>query len=144
VTAPDDFATEAEERVYRGRPEPPLGTLINSLVEDLRRLVRLEIALFKQEMALKAGRLKVGLIAIAIGAVLAFTAWLAMFAAAIIALTIVWPAWLATVVLGAMLLVFAGLVLFLGIRSLRMQTLAPQRTLNSLREVQTAIKERMR
>jgi Putative Actinobacterial Holin-X, holin superfamily III len=144
VTAPDDFAAEAEERVYRGRPEPPLGTLINSLVEDLRRLVRLEIALFKQEMALKAGRLKIGLIAIAIGAVLAFTAWLAMFAAAIIALTIVWPAWLATVVLGAMLLVFAGLVLFLGIRSLRMQTLAPQRTLNSLREVQTAIKERMR
>jgi uncharacterized RDD family membrane protein YckC len=142
VTAPDDFTTPREE-IYRARPERPFRALVDSLVEDLRRLVRLEIALFKREMAVAARRLGTGLVAVAIGAVLALTGWLAVFATAIIALAIVWPPWLATLVLGALALVIAGLLLYFGIRRMQAQSLTPQHTLNTLREDGTWIKERI-
>jgi hypothetical protein len=142
--APDEFAAGAgEDRIYRARPERPFSALVNGLVEDLQRLFRLEIALFKQEMGNKARSLSLGLVVVAIGAVLAFTAWLAIFAAAIIALTIVWPAWLAAVVIGAATLVVGGLLLYLGIRRIRAETPVPQRTLNTLREDAVWIKERV-
>jgi hypothetical protein len=144
VTPPDDFTAEAgEERIYRARPERPFSGLVNALVDDLSRLLRLEFALFKQEMAGNARRLTAGLAAVAIGAVLAFTAWLAIFSAAIIALAIVWPAWLAALVLGAATLVAGGLILYFGIRRMRVQTLVPQRTVKTLREDGVWIKERV-
>ena len=142
--AADEFAAGAgEDRIYRARPERPFSALVNGLVEDLQRLFRLEIALFKQEMANKARSLSLGLVDVAIGAVLALTAWLAIFAAAIIALTIVWPAWLAAVVIGGATLVVGGLLLYLGIRRIRAETPVPQRTLNTLREDGVWIKERV-
>ncbi len=144
MTAPDDFAAEAaEDRIYRARPERPFAALLNALIDDVRRLIRLEFALFKQEMAGNARRLSVGLVAIAVGGVLAFTAWLAIFSAAVIALTIVWPAWLAALVLGAATLMVGGLVLYFGIRRIRAKTMVPQRTINTLREDSVWIRERV-
>ena len=144
MTAPDDFAAEAgEDRIYRARPERPFAALLNALIDDVRRLIRLEFALFKQEMAGNARRLSLGLVAIAVGGVLAFTAWLAIFSAAVIALTIVWPAWLAALVLGAATLMVGGLVLYFGIRRIRVQTMVPQRTINTLREDGVWIRERL-
>ncbi|MBV8739303.1 MAG: phage holin family protein [Alphaproteobacteria bacterium] len=142
MTAPDDIIRPREE-IYRARPERPFRALIDSLVEDLQRLVRLEIALFKREMAGAARRLGVGIAAVVIGAIMALTGWLALFAAAIIALAIVWPPWAATLVLGALALVVAGLLLYLGIRQMRVQSLTPQHTLNTLREDGVWIKERI-
>lgn len=144
MTPPDDFAAdEGEDRIYRGRPERPFGALLNALIDDVRRLIRLEFALFKQEMAGNARRLSLGLVAVAVGGVLAFTAWLAIFSAAVIALTIVWPAWLAALVLGAATLIVGGLFLYFGIRRIRVQTLIPQRTINTLREDGVWIRERV-
>ena len=110
---------------------------------DVLPLIRLEFALFKQEMAGNVRRLGVGLVAIAVGSVLAFTAWLAIFSAAVIALTIVWPAWLAALVLGAATLMVGGLVLYFGIRRIRARTMVPQRTINTLREDSVWIRERV-
>ena len=144
MTAPDDFAAEAgEDRIYRARPERPFAALLNALIDDVRRLIQLEFALFKQEMAGNARRLSLGLVAIAVGGVFAFTAWLAIFSAAVIALTIVWPAWLAALVLGATTLIVGGLVLYSGIRRIRVQTMVPQRTINTLREDSVWIRERV-
>ena len=78
-----------------------------------------------------------------IAAIMALTGWLAVFAAAIIALAIVWPPWLAALVLGAVTLGVAGLLLYFGIRRMRAQSLTPQHTLNTLREDGAWIKERI-
>jgi protein-S-isoprenylcysteine O-methyltransferase Ste14 len=142
VTAPDDIIRPREE-IYRTRPERPFRALVDSLVEDLQRIIRLEIALFKREMAVAARRLGVGIAAVAIGAIMALTGWLALFAAAIIALAIVWPPWAATLVLGALALVVAGLLLYFGMRRMQTQRLTPQHTLNTLREDGAWIKERI-
>jgi uncharacterized membrane protein len=74
---------------------------------------------------------------------MALTGWLALFAAAIIALAIVWPPWAATLVLGALALVIAGLLIYFGIRRMRAQSLTPQHTLNTLREDGVWVKERI-
>ena len=144
MTGPEDFAPRpADDEIYHGRPERPFSTLINGLADDLLRLFRLELALFKREMGDSARRFSVGLVLLAVGAVLAFTAWLAVFAAAVIALTIIWPAWLAAVVIGAGTFIPAGLLLYFGIRSLRAQRLVPRHTLNTLREDGVWIKEHL-
>jgi hypothetical protein len=144
VTAPEDFtARPAEDEIYHRKAERPLSTLISGLADDLRRLFRLEIALFKCEIGETARLLSRGVVLLAVGAVLAFTAWLAIFAAAVIALTMVWPAWLAAVAIGAATFIPAGLLLFFGFRAMRAQRLVPQRTLKTLREHGAWVKERM-
>jgi len=144
MTAPDDFAQEAAvEQPATANPEPPIATLINELIEDLRRLFELEIALFKREMTGNVRRFGAGLVALAAGAALALTAWLSFCASAIVALAIVWPVWLAALVVGAAASTAAGLLLFLGIRSMRVKRLVPQHTLYTLREDGDWIKERV-
>jgi hypothetical protein len=144
VITPEDFtARPAEDEIYHRKAERPLATLINGLADDLQRLFRLEIALFKCEIGDNARRLSIGVVLLAVGAALAFTAWLAVFAAAVIALTIVWPAWLAAVAIGVATSIPAGLLLFFGVRSVRTQRLMPQRTLKSLRENGAWVKERV-
>jgi hypothetical protein len=144
VTTPEDFtAPPAGDQIYDGKAGRPLATLIGGLADDLQRLFRLEIALFRREIGDNARRLSIAVVLLAVGATLAFTAWLAVFSAAVIALTIVWPAWLAALVIGAATFIPAGLLLYFGVRSITTQRLVPQRTLDTLRENRAWVKERM-
>jgi hypothetical protein len=143
VTAPDDFVAEPEEASYRRRPDRPIGALFAALAEDLRKLFQLEFALFKLELAEKGRRLSSGAIAVVAGGVLAFSAWLALLAAAILGLSIVLAPWLAALIIGVAVLLVAGVLLYLGKRWLDAQRLVPRRTLNTLREDGAWIKERV-
>jgi hypothetical protein len=143
VTAPDDFAAEPEEASYRPRPERPVGVLFADLAEDLAKLFRLEIALFKLELAEKGRRLSRGLTTVAIGGFLAFSAWLLLLAAAVLGLSTVLRPWLAALIIGAAVLVTAALILFFGKRWLAGHKLVPRRTLNTLREDGARFKEWM-
>lgn len=143
MTAPDDFVAEPEEASYRRRPDRPIGALFAALAEDLRKLFQLEFALFKLELAEKGRRLSSGAIAVVAGGVLAFSAWLALLAAAILGLSIVLAPWLAALIIGVAVLLVAGVLLYLGKRWLDAQRLVPRRTLNTLREDGAWIKERV-
>lgn len=143
MTAPDDFVAEPEEAPYRAGPGRSIGTLFADLTDDLSKLFRLEIALVKLELAEKARRLGRGAVAVAAGGVLAFSAWLALMAAAILGLATVLHPWLAALIIGVLVLVIAGVLLWLGKRWLDAQRLVPRRTLNSLREDGAWIKERV-
>jgi hypothetical protein len=143
VTAPDDFAPEPEEASYRPRRDGSIGVLFADLIEDLRRLFRLEVALFKAELAEKARRLGRGAGAVAAGAFLAFSAWLVLLAAAVLGLSTVLHPWLAALVVGLATLLVAGVLLYLGKRWLDAQKLVPRRTIETLREDGAWIKERV-
>jgi uncharacterized membrane protein len=143
VTAPDDFAAAPEDAPYRPRLDRSIGRLFTELADDLRKLFRLEVELFKRELAEKAGRLSRGLIAVAIGGSLAFSAWLVLLAAAVLGLSTVLHPWLAALIIGAVVLLVAGVLLYLGKRWLDAQKLVPRRTLNTLREDSAWIKERV-
>jgi len=143
VTAPEDFVAEPEEAPHRPRRDRSFGTLLADLADDLRRLFRLEVALFKLELAEKLRRLSRGLTAVAIGGVLAFSAWLVLLAAAVLGLSTVLHPWLAALIVGGTTLLVGGVLLYLGKRWLDAQKLVPRRTLDALREDRAWIKERV-
>ena len=117
--------------------------MFTDLTEDLGKLFRLEIALFRRELAEKAGRLGRGGGAIAVGGMLAFSAWLALLAAAILGLSTVLAPWLAALIIGVVVFLVSALLLLLGKRWLDAQGLVPRRTLNTLCQDGAWIKERV-
>jgi hypothetical protein len=120
-----------EPRVRSGRP---VAALLSDLAGETSTLVRQEIALLKAELSGKLTRMGVGAAALAAGAVIAFSGWLALLAAAILGLSHVLAPWLSALIIGVVVIALgAGLALF-GKSRLKADALVPHRTLNSLRE----------
>jgi predicted phage tail protein len=90
------------------------------------------------------GRIAQGTTLLAIGGLLAFSGWLVMLAAAILGLSTVVPAWLAALIVGAAVLVSAGVLLYLGKTRFDGQSLVPQRTLRTLRDDEAWLRGWMR
>lgn len=142
MTAPDDIAAEPDG-APRAQPDRSYGRLFGDLADELRNLFRLETTLLKLELADKGRRLGLGLIAVALGGLLALSGWLALLAAAILGLSTVLRPWLAALTAGIAALLAAALLLLLGRRWLAARGLAPRRTAASLREDAAWIKERL-
>jgi Putative Actinobacterial Holin-X, holin superfamily III len=144
VSPPDDFgAAEREEAAYRPGVDRSIGVLFAEIAEDLRRLLRLEVELFQRELGEKTGRLARGVAALAAGGLVAFSGWLVLLAAAVLALSLVLRLWLAALIVGAAVLLVGGVLLWLGKRWVDAQRLVPRRTLNAVREDGAWIKERI-
>jgi hypothetical protein len=144
VSSPDDFgAAEREDAAYRPDTDRSIGVLLAEIAEDLRRLFRLEVELFRRELGEKAGRLARGVAALAAGGLVAFSGWLVLLAAAVLGLSLVLRPWLAALIVAAAVLLVGGGLLWLGKRWLGAQRLVPRRTLNAVREDGAWIKERI-
>ncbi len=127
----------------RGRFGRPVAALLSDLAGETSTLVRQEIGLFKAELSEKLGRTGVGAGALAAGAVIAFSGWLALVAAAILGLSHVLAPWLSAVIIGILVIALgAGLALF-GKSRLKADALVPRRTLNSLREDEAWIRDQI-
>jgi membrane protein DedA with SNARE-associated domain len=140
--SPHAVAPEPEEAGDRPRPERPIAALIADLANQVRALLRLEVALFKAELAGKLHRLGFGLIALAIGAFFVFSGWIALLATATLALATVVRPWLAALIVGLAALLAGALLFYLGKRWLDPEALVPRRSLSSLRRDETWIRER--
>ncbi len=133
MTSPDGFPSEPEDAGYRPQPERSVAALLADLAEEVGSLFRLEVALFKAELAEKLRRLGRGLVAVALGVFLVFSGWIALLASAVLALATVLRPWLAALVVGIAVLLAAVLLMYLGKRWLDARALVPRRSLNSLR-----------
>jgi hypothetical protein len=129
-----------EPRVRSGRP---VAALLSDLAGETSMLVRQEIALFKAELNENLARIGLGAGALAAGGVIAFSGWLALLAAAILGLSHVLAPWLSALIIGGFVLAIGvGLALF-GKSRLKADALVPRRTLNSLREDEAWIRDRV-
>lgn len=138
MTAPDDPG-DAPEAVERSAAQ-----LLSDLAGETSDLVRQELALFKAELGQKLVRAGYGAIALAVGAVILFSGWCVLLAAATLGLCLVAAPWLAALVVAlANLTVGAGLLYFARTR-LGARSFALRRTLQSLREDAAWVKERIR
>jgi hypothetical protein len=90
-----------------GRRDEPLGEVARDLTRDLSLLVRQEVQLAKAEMAEKGRIAAPGVGMIGGATITALLAGGALTAAAILALAIFLPEWLAALVVGAVLAVVA-------------------------------------
>jgi len=125
-------------RPQRGRP---VSMLLSEFTRETGTLISQEIALFKAEFQEKLGRLGRGASAVATGAMIAFSGWLVLLAAAVLGLSYVVSPWLAALIVGLVVFAIGGGLMLFGRRRVSANALVPHRTLNSLREDQVWIQD---
>ena len=143
MTAPQPTppgATRAAVAVAAPAPDPAqasTGELIGQLSEQLSTLVRSEVRLAQAEVTQKAKKLGVGIGLFGGAGVVALLGVGALVTAAILALALVLPGWAAGLIVGAVLLLVAGVLALLGKKDV--QQAAPPLPTDTLGSVQADI-----
>ena len=102
------------------------------------------MALLKAELHEKFSRVGQGATALGAGALIAFSGWLVLLAAAVLGLATVVPPWLAALIVALVVLAIGATLLLVGKNRFDANSLTPQRSLRSLREDEAWIRERLR
>lgn len=118
-----------------------LGELFSDLTRDMSTLVRQEVALAKTEMTEKASFIGKNAAMLAIGGALLYAAVLALVATCIIALANALPWWLAALIVAAIVAIIGGVVAWMGIENLKKAQIVPTKTVDTIKEDATWIKQ---
>ena len=122
------------------KPDASLGDMLRSLVADTGHLFRTEIRLAKSELRDNLAAAKGGAIAIAIGIVLLLSAVFTFLGACVGFLTpLVGPGWAALIVTVVTAVIGIALVMN-GSKKIGASSLAPDRTLASLKQDAVTLK----
>ena len=103
--------------------ESTISELLGELAKSSAALIRDEITLAKQEVREKLSAFQLGLIVIAIGAVVGLVALITLCAAVVIALAAYVGAWQAALIVGTILALTAGVTALVGLRRLKQTSL---------------------
>ena len=126
------------------KQERSLGELFSELAAETSTLVRQEVTLAKTELSQKASRVGRNVAYLAVGGAFAYAALLAFMAASIIALANVMPWWAAALVVGVVVAIVAGVILFAGYYGLKDTDPVPHQTVETLKEDAQWVKEQMK
>jgi len=127
----------------RPKSERSIASLLSDMASDTVLLFRQEIALLKAELHEKLGQMGQGAGALGAGALIAFSGWLVLLAAAVLGLATVVRPWLAALIVALVVLGIGVALLFFGKSRFDSNTLMPKRTIRSLREDEEWLRERM-
>jgi hypothetical protein len=128
----------------RPKTERSITTLLSDLASGTILLIRQELALLKAELHEKFSRVGQGMTALGAGALIAYSGWLVLLAAAVLGLATVLPAWLAALIVALVALAIGGVLVYIGKSRFDADALMPQRSLRSLREDEQWLRERLR
>jgi Putative Actinobacterial Holin-X, holin superfamily III len=128
----------------RAKADRSITALLSDLASETILLIRQEMALLKAELSEKFGRIGQGATALGAGALIAFSGWLVLLAAAVLGLATVVPAWLAALIVALLVLAIGGALVYIGKSRFDADSLTPRRTLRSLREDEAWLRERLR
>jgi VIT1/CCC1 family predicted Fe2+/Mn2+ transporter len=124
--------------------ERSLGVLVTELSRDITTLFRKEIELARAETSEKITQAMVAVGAIASGAILAIGALIVLLQALVIAIAELGvPPALAALIVGVVVAVIAYALIYKGTRDLKAGSLAPTRTLDSLKRDARVAKEQV-
>lgn len=126
------------------RVQRSLGTLVADLFRETADLLRGEVRLAKAELAEKVTQVETGAVSFAIAYVLCFLGVLILLEAAVIALANVVPAWLAAVIVGAVVLTIGLIFLGKAKKNLSVKNMSLKATSESLRRDKQVLKEATR
>lgn len=124
--------------------EPSVRALLGEVINGTTRLVRQELRLAQAETAEKLHHVKMQLIAVMAGLLLAFCALIILLQALVVSLAIVMPAWLAAVAVGLVLVAGAAALISYGQKDLSVEDLKPTRTLRSVRKDKDMVMEKVK
>ncbi len=115
--------------------ESPTSELFRQLLTDVGQIFGHQAQLAKLELEDKGSRLRTVGVEIAAAVVIAVFGVGVLIAGAVLALTIVLPAWAAAVIVGAVLVTVAAVLFLMGRARLRsLGSLAPTETIEAARE----------
>lgn len=98
--------------------QPTLGELVATITTQLSNLVKGEVDLLKAQVAEKGQKFGIGAGLFAGAAFFGFFAFATLVATAVLALALVLPAWAAALIVAVVLLLIAGLLAFIGKKSI--------------------------
>lgn len=127
------------------RQEPPdreksLGTLIKELTEEVSMLVRSEIALAKLELKQTASGMGVAAALLTAALFCLLFALAFLLVTGVLALALVMPAWLASLIGAVILLGATGILAFAGKKKMASVELVPKGTIENVRTDLESIK----
>lgn len=141
--ATDEGDLGSDRGAARPRAERSMAGLLADLADQISSLFHQEAALLKAELLEKLGLIGQGVGAVVAGALIVFSGWLALLAAAVLGLSLVVAPWLAALIVGLVVLGLGAALLYFGKSRLDARSLAMRRTLSSLRENEAWIRERV-
>lgn len=115
-------------------PDRTVADLIGELTRESTSLLRQEVRLAKAELEENAWRAATGAVQLSVGVVILLAAIPALGAAAVIALAPVTGWWQSALLVGVVVFLAGSLVVILGLAKLRVEGLAPRRTMATLRD----------
>lgn len=108
--------------------------LLARLPQQLLALAKAEYQNAKREIAAKAKRAGIGLLAIIVALFFLFFAIACLVAAAVAGIAVVWPVWLSALVVAAGLLLLAAAAIMAGIALIKRGIPVPEETIDRVEE----------
>jgi hypothetical protein len=116
------------------KQERSLGELFSELAGETGTLVRQEIALAQVEISQKATRVGTSVGSLAVGGAIGYAGLLAILAGVIIGLANFMPAWLAALIVGAVVAAVSYFMVTSALTKLKNTELKPTETVDSIKE----------
>jgi len=125
------------------RDDRSLGELFGDLTREISTLDRQEATLARTELSQKAARLGKDIGMLAAGGAVAYAGLLAILAALIMGLTAAGlPGWAAALLVGVVVAVVGGLLVWSGLNAIKQEDLAPRQTVETIKEDAQWIRDR--
>jgi len=118
----------------QSRDDRSLGELFSELSRQTSTLIRQEVALAKAEMKQKGTEVGKDVGMMAAGGALAYAGLLALIATIIIVLAEFMPWWLSALIVSLVVLGIGGLLVQRGMNALKQTNMAPEQTIDTLKE----------
>jgi hypothetical protein len=115
------------------KDERPLGELFSDLTEEIKRLVRDELALFKLEMTKKVSQVGKDIAFLAAGGAILYAGLLTVIASVVFLLGAVIPLWLSALIVGAIVIGTGYYLVKKGLTELKRTDFAPRETISTLK-----------
>lgn len=120
--------------MQRKREDQSIGELLGELYQGATQVISLEIELAKTELSQKASRVGKNVGFLAAGGAIAYAGFLALIFAIIAILATFMYTWLAALIVALLVLGIGGALVMVGLKTLQQESIAPQRTLDTLKE----------
>ena len=118
----------------QSRDDRSLGELFSELSRQTSTLIRQEVALAKVEMKQKGTEVGKDVGMMAAGGALAYAGLLALIATVIIILAEFMPWWLSALIVSLIVLGVGGMLVQRGMSALKQTSMAPEQTIETLKE----------
>ncbi len=124
----------AQTKMQIQNDERSIGDLFSELAAETGTLIRQEVALAQTELSAKAAHVGKHVGFLAIGGAVGYAAVLAILAGVILALSNFIPAWVAAILVGAVVGVTAFVLISSALAELKSTSIKPEETVESIKE----------